>query len=143
MRACAASPLAHGLVCAPTCLKTNKRSFDSRVRRCVFRPPERPGGYGDTGETELKVQFLDRHKFPSGAVGTRKNTSRLYWDVPNVKRHEDELVILHDNWIKGFAPKVRRMVEQRLWYYNREEMVCIYEDDVHVEFTWGHQYVEA
>ena len=27
-----------------------------------------------------------------------------------MKRHEDKLVILHDNWIKGFAPKVRRLV---------------------------------
>ena len=72
----------------------------------MFRPPERPGGYGDTGETELLVQFLDRHKFPSGAVGTRANTSVLYWDVPNVKRNGDALIILHDNWIKGYAPKV-------------------------------------
>mmetsp|Transcript_21205 Transcript_21205/g.55302 ORF Transcript_21205/g.55302 Transcript_21205/m.55302 type:complete len:734 (+) Transcript_21205:388-2589(+) len=107
---------------------------------CIFKAPSRPGGYGETGETELVVQFLDRHHYPNGASAERSGRRRRYWDVSDIRGHSDKLVILHNNWIKGFASKVGRMVEHGLWYYARDDMVCRYEPDVRFQFHWASQY---
>lgn len=46
----------------------------------------------------LYVQFLDRMEYPNGAVGSM-------WDSANIEKDHQQLVILHNNWIRGFRAK--------------------------------------
>eukprot|EP00041_Stephanoeca_diplocostata_P009918 m.156830 g.156830 ORF g.156830 m.156830 type:complete len:742 (+) comp17950_c0_seq8:272-2497(+) len=109
---------------------------------CIYRPPP----YVGDGEppfdpdSSLRVEFLDRHQFPNGATGTRANVSKLYWDLKAAKHHPDNLVVLHNNWIKGLGNKVRRLVEQDLWYFDREAEICMYDAAPRVAFTWAEAY---
>lgn len=114
--------------------------FKHGTDACTFKAPPRDGGYGENGETELEVQFLDRNQYPNGATTELSGDKRKYWDIPDVRNHPDALVILHNNWITGVSSKVGRMVEQQMWFYARDEMVCRYEPDVRFDFNWIKQY---
>ncbi len=90
---------------------------------------------GDAGEptaaAELEVQFLNRLHFPNGAVGQ-------LWEVAaNMTVTNPEVVILHDNWIRGLQAKVRRLVEQRLWWYDRDGEMCDYSANPVYDFNWN------
>lgn len=118
-------------------------TFKNGPNHCIYKPTQRAGGYGEGGDTELDVMFLDRNQYPNGASAEASGEKRKYWDIANVRNHPDHLVILHNNWIKGLADKVGRMVEQKLWYYARDEMVCRYETDSVFTYNWAKQYPET
>lgn len=52
----------------------------------------------------------------------------------------NHIQVLHNNWIKGLGNKVRRLVEQDLWYFDREAEICIYDEAPRVDFTWAEAY---
>jgi hypothetical protein len=70
-------------------------------------------------EDLLLVEFLDRDLFPAGAW---KN----FWDSPDIKKAYPQLVVLHNNWIKGLQAKAQRLVNHHLWWYDRTKMICSY-----------------
>jgi hypothetical protein len=58
------------------------------------------------------------------------------WEDPEV-RHNTELVILHNNWISGMKNKIERVMERRMWYYNRERRICSYHPDPQFVLDWA------
>lgn len=76
------------------------------------------------GTSELYVQYLDRQKYPNGAVGDM-------WVAPgfeNMSKTNPDIVILHNNWIRGLDGKQGRLFKNGLWWYNNQEMICNYHD---------------
>lgn len=46
-------------------------------------------------------------------------------------------MILHNNWIKGIRAKIARVIEKKLWFYNREKEICNYELRPTFRFNWS------
>lgn len=82
--------------------------------RCVYAPEKVDAGPPE----ELVVEFLDRELYPNGAY-------TKFWDDPDI-RETDELMILHNNWIKGAGNKIQRLVDRGLWFFNRRDEICDY-----------------
>ncbi len=90
---------------------------------------EREGEHGDP--TVIDVQLLNRLHFPNGAVGQ-------LWDIAsNISSTNPEVVILHNNWIRGLRSKIRRIIDQRLWWYDREGEMCDYSPNPVYELSWN------
>jgi len=71
---------------------------------------------------ELYVEYLDRQKYPNGAVSD-------FWQSPGtIPSTHPEMVILHNNWIRGLDGKTLRLTNNSLWWYNSEEELCNYHD---------------
>eukprot|EP00056_Hartaetosiga_gracilis_P003090 m.59689 g.59689 ORF g.59689 m.59689 type:complete len:737 (-) comp11328_c0_seq1:26-2236(-) len=92
---------------------------------------------GDGGKNEvLVVQFLDRELYPNGSVNN-------YWKSLSIIDDFPQLVILHNNWIKGLRAKIERTVTRGLWYYNREKLICSYEEKPMFSFDWSVDVADA
>ena len=50
---------------------------------------------------------MDRRLYPNGNVGG-------YWDAKDIHSRFPQVVILHNNWIKGLRAKIERLVLRRL-----------------------------
>eukprot|EP00040_Diaphanoeca_grandis_P002741 m.22583 g.22583 ORF g.22583 m.22583 type:complete len:761 (+) comp13861_c0_seq1:146-2428(+) len=101
--------------------------------QCNFSMTPDYEGYVAGDKTLLLVQFLDRTKYPNGAVNSTKNSSELMWGVNDLASNPENLVILHNNWVQLKSAKVQRMVEQGLWYYDRDMEICRYTQPVSVD----------
>lgn len=96
---------------------------------CVFRPSH--DGAQQPLDGELAVDFLPRLQYPNGAVGQ-------LWEVAaNISTSNPEVVVLHNNWIRGLQAKTRRLVEQRVWWYDRDNELCNYDAHVAYDFNWN------
>ena len=73
---------------------------------------------------------MDRRLYPNGNVGG-------YWDAKDIHSRFPQVVILHNNWIKGLRAKIERLVLRRLWYYDREKEICNYDHKPHFDFNWS------
>ena len=96
--------------------------------RCIYPLPDdaAPKGQGEEGKgATLAVDYLDRRLYPAGAYGDFWTSDRLH--------DNGDLVILHNNWIKGMRNKIQRLVDHGLWFYNRNKAICSY--DQHPRFT--------
>ena len=82
-------------------------------------------------DNELEVTFLNRLHYPNGAVG------QLWEAASNVSTTHPEVIVLHNNWIRGLQAKIRRLIEQRLWWFDRNDEVCDYSPSPHFEFNWN------
>jgi len=100
--------------------------------RCKFKIEPKYEGYQQGDSVELMVQFLPRSKYPAGAVTSQRNTSQLLWDIHELKKNPEKLVILHNNWIQTKTEKVERMVRQGFWYYDRDQEICHYSEPISV-----------
>ena len=98
--------------CPAGATPTGKGNFD---RRCVVEPP-------------LLVEYLSRDLYPAGAYNA-------LWEDANV-RNSATLVILHNNWIKGMQNKIQRLMDKRLWYYDREKRICSYAPEPTFVLDW-------
>jgi hypothetical protein len=48
-----------------------------------------------------------------------------------------QVMILHNNWIKGIRAKIARVIEKKLWFYDREKEICNYEPRPTFRFDWS------
>eukprot|EP00053_Salpingoeca_punica_P009097 m.81418 g.81418 ORF g.81418 m.81418 type:complete len:764 (-) comp14876_c0_seq3:854-3145(-) len=78
----------------------------------------------------VEVEFLDRTLFPNGAVGG-------YWDAEDVLAAQPNLVILHNNWIRGLRSKVKRAIDHKLWFYSRDKEICDYSARPKFSLDWA------
>eukprot|EP00052_Salpingoeca_macrocollata_P017587 m.143482 g.143482 ORF g.143482 m.143482 type:complete len:775 (-) comp20434_c0_seq2:60-2384(-) len=78
----------------------------------------------------LEVQFLDRQLYPNGAVGK-------FWELKDIRSERPDMMILHDNWIRGLRAKIRRMIDHNLWYWNREKEICDYSPKPKFDLDWN------
>ena len=76
----------------------------------------------------LLVEYLPRDLYPAGAYNA-------LWEDADV-RHNRKLVILHNNWIKGMQNKIQRLIDRRLWYYDREKRICSYAPEPTFVLDW-------
>eukprot|EP00043_Microstomoeca_roanoka_P014979 m.149237 g.149237 ORF g.149237 m.149237 type:complete len:754 (-) comp16155_c1_seq1:177-2438(-) len=106
--------------------------------KCHYRPPAdmMESTVGGNDNTLLEVEFLDRTLYPNGNVGG-------YWDYPDVRKVNPDIVILHNNWIKGLRAKTQRLVERKLWFFDREKEICAYEPQPEFVFNWSVDAEEA
>lgn len=95
--------------------------------QCVFRPSSDVDGVAGK---ELVVEFLPRLQYPNGAVG------QLWEAAADLPRTNPDVVILHNNWIRGLPAKARRLVEQGVWWYDRSREICDYRERPVYEFNW-------
>eukprot|EP00055_Hartaetosiga_balthica_P011981 m.56418 g.56418 ORF g.56418 m.56418 type:complete len:724 (-) comp7798_c0_seq3:3104-5275(-) len=85
----------------------------------------------ENGDSEtLIVQFLDRQLYPNGSVSG-------FWNSRNIIKEHPQLIILHNNWIKGLRGKIERAVSKGLWYYNRDKLICSYDLAPEFKFNWS------
>ena len=68
----------------------------------------------------MLVEFLNRTQFPNGNVNG-------LWDKP-LPMHDADLYILHNNWIRSIRAKVERLLKQKMWFYDKEQLICRYEE---------------
>ncbi|EGD73448.1 hypothetical protein PTSG_05152 [Salpingoeca rosetta] len=97
--------------------------------KCHYRPPPDLIPH-DQGNALLEVEFLDRRQYPNGNVGG-------YWNSDNIHVRHPQIVILHNNWIKGLRAKIERLVLRGLWYYDRDREICNYDDTPQFTFNWS------
>ena len=90
----------------------------------VQAPNNLQGGAG-----KLVVTFLDRDFYPAGAW-------KGLWDDPNIAGNK-QLVVLHNNWIKGLRAKAERLMQRGLWWYNRDALICSYEPRPSFALNWN------
>eukprot|EP00045_Choanoeca_perplexa_P012107 m.130774 g.130774 ORF g.130774 m.130774 type:complete len:716 (+) comp15888_c0_seq4:182-2329(+) len=99
--------------------------------RCTYRPPTNMGlGDDSSAMGSLDVQFLDREVYANGAVGG-------YWDQSNLGKTQPQLVLLHNNWIKGLRAKIERFFLHKMWVYDRAQEVCFYGPTPEFVFDWS------
>lgn len=69
----------------------------------------------------MTLQLLDRHKYPNGITDG-------IWDTPAGKIPEKwpDLMILHNNWVKGADGKRLRFEKHNFILYDKESELCIY-----------------
>jgi hypothetical protein len=82
-----------------------------------------------TSDNSLVVQLLNRAQFPNGGMSN-------IWDT-DIRTHSPDAIVVHNNYIVGTRAKVQRQIKQRLWFYDRDELLCLYEDapDVSLAFA--------
>jgi hypothetical protein len=108
---------------------------------CVYHPPvdskkavgaknKIPDNEVEDGEP-IEVDFLNRLHYPNGAV------AQLWEIAANISTTNPEVVILHNNWLRGLGAKMRRMIDQRLWWYDRDNEFCDYTPNPVFEFNWN------
>ncbi|CAI5518813.1 unnamed protein product [Closterium sp. Naga37s-1] len=78
------------------------------------------GGKQKTTPVAVRTIFLDRKKYPNGAV-------HGFWDAANVSEacREAGCVILHNNWISGRGSKERRLARHGFWQYDIDGRKCL------------------
>ncbi|CAI5505424.1 unnamed protein product [Closterium sp. Naga37s-1] len=78
------------------------------------------GGKQKTTPVAVRTIFLDRKKYPNGAV-------HGFWDAANVSEacQEAGCVILHNNWISGRGSKERRLARHGFWQYDIDGRKCL------------------
>ncbi|EDQ92757.1 uncharacterized protein MONBRDRAFT_4746 [Monosiga brevicollis MX1] len=93
--------------------------------KCLYTPPRNVF----PTQAVLEVEFLDRQRFPAGAVGG-------FWGLADIAVEQPQLVLLHNNWVKGLRAKIRRFTEHKMWRYNRNQEICDYSDAPSYNFDW-------
>eukprot|EP00730_Choanoeca_flexa_P013016 TRINITY_DN4884_c0_g1_i1.p1 TRINITY_DN4884_c0_g1~~TRINITY_DN4884_c0_g1_i1.p1 ORF type:complete len:412 (+),score=79.74 TRINITY_DN4884_c0_g1_i1:3-1238(+) len=93
--------------------------------RCTYTPPNTAGS-----SDSLDVRFLNRQEYANGAVDN-------YWELADVAKAQPQLIILHNNWIKGLNAKVQRFYDHRMWTYDRAREVCYYGTNPPFTFDWS------
>ena len=109
----------------------NKKGTD----KCIYTPAPAADGAEVEEQLPLEVEFLDRLLYPNGAVGK-------FWDIKDIQTSKPELVILHNNWIRGLRSKFKRVVDHRLWYYARDKEACDYSNGTQYVFDWSVEDIE-
>ena len=101
--------------------------FKKGDSQCLYPGPD--GKSQNDRTPPLLVDYLSRDLYPAGAY-------KSLWDDEGI-RHNTELVILHNNWISGMKNKIQRLIDRRLWYYNREKLICSYDPDPTFVLDWA------
>lgn len=96
--------------------------------RCHYEASGAPNNIVD-------VLFLDREFYPNGHVNS-------YWEAYNITKAHPQLIVLHNNWIKGLRAKIERLVDHKLWFFDRQKEICDYSPSPLFVFDWSVDDVE-
>eukprot|EP00049_Salpingoeca_infusionum_P015209 m.292234 g.292234 ORF g.292234 m.292234 type:complete len:734 (-) comp15837_c0_seq5:572-2773(-) len=107
-----------------TVVGDNKCHYRSETLKASNSP-----GSEHPAKSVLEVEFLNRKHYPNGHVSQ-------FWEQDDIQAFNPDIVILHNNWIKGLRAKIERLIQHGLWFYDRSKQVCTYEPSPRFVLDW-------